>query len=762
MNSDSDVRSERQLEPTAQGAELQQLGRAEAPSRHRVTDDEDSIDLREYWNILVRRRSSVGMVLAVTVLFALVVTLLSTKIYQAATLVQIEREEGKVLEYQDWTAEESDISRDFYQTQYEIIKSRSLARQVIDQLDLRTEGTFSALNTPSLLGKIKGVVKGWIKEDDAAEEEEEQDIDIESVFLENVVLKPVKNSRLVRILYESPDPEEAANIANALAETFIKANLDRRYKASSYAKTFLEKQTLQIRANLEDSEQRLADYARERGIIDLKDKLAILMQRFTEMNTELVEVEAQRILAEVEYQDMLKNGSASTVSVLESPVIQYLKESKATLEAEYRELGEVYKPGYPKMLQLKEQIAELDREIADESEIIASSIKNEFEVMVRAEAMIWMRLEEIKEEILTLQDSSIDYQALSREVETNRELYDGLLQRMKEVGITAGIGTNNISVIDPAEVPRFPYKPSLVMNLAIAIVFGLFGGIVLAFLSESMDDTVKSSEQIEKLVGAPMLGVIPRVSTSTLHKKAQSLALLAHQDPKSALAEAFRSMRTSLIFSTSEGAPGVLHFTSSNPSEGKTSSSVNTAITFAQTGNKVLLVDADLRNPSLHKVFSFPNTEGLTNYLTSNIEPTQIARATNIDHLFVVTSGPISPNPVELIASGKMAEFLDLAKEKFDYVIIDGPPVIGLADALVLGNLARATLFVIEAGSTRSGALSASIKRLAGANTRIVGCILAKVGSVGSGHGYDYHYSYSYNYGVTDEQVAALPKQAAS
>ncbi len=739
-----------QLELVAQRREIQRLTELAAAPRGEA-DDEDVIDLREYWNVLMRRKRTILAALAITVVTAVLVTFLSTPIFRATLLLQIDREQGKVLEYQSVTAEESVNAKDFYQTQYELLQSRSLAGRIIDQLGLRTSGTLAQPEESSFFGESVHTLKAWLA-GGASDGEDELEPDLERLFLENLSISPVKNSRLVRINYDSPDPKEAATIANAIAENFISTNLERRYKASSYAKTFLEEQTEQVLANLEDSERSLVAYARERGIINLDDKLEILMLKLKGMSSELIRAESERILAEAEYQEMVEEGRASTVNVLESPVIQKLKERNAELETDYQEKLKIFKPGYPKMQQLQRQIAEIAREISAESGFIANSVKTNFESKVRREAKLQMRIGEIREEILSLQDRSTDYQTLKREVDTNRELYDGLLQRMKEVGVAAGIGTNNISVIDNAMVPNKKFKPSLTKNLAIAVAIGLFGGILLAFLFETLDDTMKSSDEVEKRVGAPVLGVVPLVEASDGAIEGMDLALLAFRDPKSALAEAYRSLRTSLIFATSEGAPKVMHFTSSSPSEGKTTSATSTAITFAQTGSKVLLIDADLRNPSLHQAFFLPNSEGLTNYLVGDAEPSKIAQATQVTRLFAITSGPLPPNPVELLSSAKMLDLLSLAKERFDYVIIDGPPVIGLADALVLANLAKATLFVVEAGGTRAGALDASVKRLRAANARILGTLLSKFGRAGSGYGYDYHYTYAYGGG--DERAA--------
>ncbi|WP_133511687.1 GumC family protein [Candidatus Thiosymbion oneisti] len=760
------MRSDRQLEPEVRSGNLQQLEEVGVSVSHRE-DDEDLIDLREYWNILVRRRATVAMVLAVSLVVAVLVTFLATPVFRAETLIQIDREEGKVLEYQDLTTQESFNSKDFYQTQYELLRSRSLAGRVIDQLGLRSAGAgasdASDTDALSFFSEVAGTITDWIK-GDSSQAEEVVEPDVKTLFLANLGVHPVKKSRLVRVSYDSPDPKEAAAVVNAIAENFINMNLERRHEASAYAKTFLEEQTEQVQANLEDSERRLVAYAREREIINLDDKLEILMQKLKEMSSELIQAESARISAEAKYQEMLKEGPASTTAAsLGNRVVESFKARKADLDIEYQELIKIYKPSYPRMRQLQKQIAEIDRKIADELAAIAKSVETDFKAQIRREAKIRLRISEIKEEILALQDRSTDYQTLKREVDTNRGLYDGLLQRMKEVGVAAGVGTNNISVVDSAEIPRGPYKPNLKKNLAIALALGLFGGILLAFLSESMDDTMKSSEQVEKHAGVPVLGIVPFVSAANQDSEVQSVSLLAHQAPQSVLGEAFRSLRTSLIFATAEGAPRVLHFTSSSPSEGKTMVAVNTAVTFAQTGNKVLLIDADLRDPSLHQVFFLPNTEGLTNYLASDVEPARIAQATNISRLFVVTAGPVSPNPVELLSSGKMLELVSLAQEKFDYVLIDGPPVLELADALVLASLARASLFVVEADKTRAGVLAASIKRLSGANARIVGCVLSKVRyASGYGYGYGYYDPYRYGYRAVDEQATSLPERSVS
>lgn len=733
---------------------LQAYDPSRQPAR-RDDEDDDVIDLREYWHVLVRRKGTIFTVIAVALVVALLATFLATPIYRSSLLLQIERESGKVLEYESITPEEAATAKDFYQTQYELLRSRTLARRVIDQLGLQASSTFSTDKEQSGLGaaltSLKQAVTGVTPE--AAAEP-----DIEELFLENLSIAPVKNSRLVEIHYDSPSPEEAARIANAVAENFINTTLERRFDASSYAKSFLEERIQQVRANLEDSERKLVAYAREREIVNLDDKLDILMQRLKDMNKELVAAEAERIEVEAEYNAMAEGTGGSFAGVLDSPVVQALKARKQELENEYEENLKVFKPGYPKMQQLQQQIAEVNQEIAQEAAAIQSATKNRYAAKVAQEAKLQARIAGIKEEILALQDRSTDYQTLKREVETNRELYDGLLQRMKEIGVVAGISTNNISIVDPARVPQKRYKPSLPKNLAIALALGLFGGILLAFLFETLDDTVKTGEELEKHLGLPLLGIVPDASRAGNYD-AEEIPTLAHTAPNSALAEAYRSLRTALIFSTPEGAPKILHFTSSGPGEGKTTSAVSVAVAFAQTGGNVLLIDADLRNPSLQQVFELPNTAGLTNYLTGDMKPSDITLPTAVPQLFVMPSGPLPPNPVELLGGPKMMDLLAIASQRFDFVVLDSPPVLGLADALVLASMANATVFCAAAGSSRLSAVDGSVKRLRGARAHLLGGLLTKFGQAGTGYGYDYHYSYHYQYG-TDERQPALGKSA--
>ena len=742
------------LQPAENARQLQPAGIL--PPTSAGEPDDDIIYLREYWRILVRRKWTIFTAIVLAVILALLATFNATPIYRSTLLLQIDRTGNRVVDYGSVEAEDRGYFADqnFYTTQYELLKSRSLARRVIDQLGLQTED--QQPEQPSFLADMKANLKAMLSalsgsEDKATEASAEStELDKrkaeEAALLNNLSVEPVRDSRLVNISFDSPSPTEAATVANAIAANFISMNLERRYDASSYAKEFLQDQLAQMRATLEASERRFVQYAREREIVNLDDRLEIVLDKLREMNTKLVSAEAERIAAESEYMELMESSDGSIADVLDNELIQSLKERRGDLQAEYQEKLQVYKPGYPAMQQLQRRIDELGDDIAGEIASIRASVKSRYEAKVREEAKLTQRISELKDEALTLQDRSTDYETLKREVETNRELYDGLLQRMKEVGVAAGVGENNISIVDAATVPAGPYKPSLAKNLAIAIALGSFFGVGLAFLLEMLDDTVKTAEDVEKRVGAPLLGQIPKASAREHGIAEAEIPLLAFKDPKSAVAEAVRSLRTSLLFSTAEGAPRVMHLTSSSPSEGKTMTAVSLAITFAQAGNKVLLIDGDLRNPSLHRIFRLPNATGLTNHLAGDADPADIAQPTQVTRLFTITSGPMPPNPVELLSGAKMLDLLSLAAERFDHVVLDGPPVIGLADALVLANLAKTTIFIVEPGETRTHEIDAAIKRLRQANARILGATMSKVSRAGKGYGYGYGYDYKYLY----------------
>jgi len=706
--------------------------------------DSDEINLLDYWRIIVKRRWTVLATLGIVVVTALVGTLLMTPIYRATTTVQIERDTIKVVEVEGLTPTESPADRDFYQTQYELLKSRSLAQRVISQLDLANDPVYQEMRRPSPWQALLG---GGDDEEDLSAEQADarEDAKLSGMttgFLANLSIEPVRNSRLVRVHFDSPDAAFSQRVVNAVAEAYIAANLERRFDASSYAKTYLEDRLEQLKLKLEDSERQLVGFAQKERIVDATDGSSLSTQSLGELNTAVAKAQDERIRAEARWRQAEAASGLGLAKVLDSSIIQTLQEARAKLQAEYQDKLSIYKPAFPQMQQLKAQIEELDKQIGLEVSTIKAAIRADYQAALAQERLLREQVDALKTEVLDLQSRSIQYNILKREVDTNRQQYDALLQRYKEIGIAGGVGTNNISIVDRAEVPTNKHKPRLALNLAVALLLGAFGGVLLAFVFEHLDDTLKSPEDLEKQLGLSVLGVIPLL-------KAPLTPAKALDDPRSAFAEAYRSVRTALQFATDSGVPRCLLVTSSTPAEGKSTTALTLAKAFAQLGKRVLIIDGDLRNPSLHRALGKPNELGLSNYLAGASKATEVILATDIPGLMYMPTGPLPPNPAELLMGPKMVSLVSIASEKFDQVIIDGPPVMGLADAPILGNLAHGTLLVVESGETRIGVARNALKRLYAARAHVIGALLTKFSSKHAG-GYGYGYSY-YSYGQQAE-----------
>ncbi len=727
----------------------------------------DELNLRELWQVIVKRRWTILIFTLIVVTAVVTATFLMTPIYRASLTLQIDREDIKIVTSGEVAPEERGgwNNQDYYQTQYELLKSRSLALRVVNQLGLADLPP----PPPSLLAEFKTWLVGWLPKTSETEDSEKPRSEsdrlegVVSGFLGDLTVEPVRNSRLVKLYYDSPDPQRAAVILNTLVKNYINMNMERRFDASTYARNFLQERLQQVKAKLEESEREMVAFARQQQIISMgpDDKQNIVSQDLAATATALAEAEKKRVDAEAVYRQMLATRGQGLSQVLSSTTIQTLKDSKAKLEAQYQDNLSIYKPAYPTMVQLRNQISQVDALINQEIGNIRAAITADYESARAAENLLRGRLEQIKQDLLALQDRSIQFNILRREVDTNRQLYDGLLQRFKEVGVAAGIGTNNIAVVDEAKVPALPNKPNLRLNALLALVLGLLGGVGLAFLFEHLDDTFRRPEDLERLLGLPVLGVIPKTPLGRGDNR--PIALVGHEDPRSAFAEAYRSVRTALQFSTASGVPRLLTVTSAMAGEGKTTTSLSLAIQFAQAGKRTLLVEADLRKPSLHRVLNLDNQVGLTNYLAGGeVQPVDIAKPTHIANLFAIPSGPLPPNPAELLSSARMVELLSLAAGKFDQVILDSPPLLGLADALIIGHLCEGTLLTVEMGGTPRGYALGALKRLRGARVHVLGTILTKLEARAGSYGYYRSYYYYYHTGYYGEAAPADAKKLSA
>ncbi len=686
-------------------------------------DDASALTLSDLLGMVLKHKWTLLLVVIVATSIAGINTFLLRPTYRATAVIQIERAPARIVDFR--TADPDQASVDEFlglKTQYELLRSRSLAERVIDELQLDRSKAMASrapaapakadASSAAPEGFVGRVVSGYRKLSTPSITDPEI-LGREAVvgaFLGALAIEPVQNSRLVRVSVDNVDPSLAAKIANTTAQTFVSLGQERRIDSSAYAKTFLEDQIKQMKSRLEDSERKLNAYAQQKQILTLDEKTSAINQTYIEYASALSKAEQERIKAESFY-NQVKNNPERAPAALESRLLTSLKEQKSKLELEYQQNLRVFKPEFPKMLQIKAQIDELDTTIKKELSGMGAVAKSQYDAAVAQENQLRERLNSTRKQVLTTQDNSIDLNLLKREADTNRQLYDSLLERLKQVNISSNLTTNNLSIVDSANVPLFPYKPNLQSNLLGGLGIGLFLGLCLVFLLEYLDDSIRFPEMVERVLGVPLMGVVPVGDKK--RSDANSIALEVHSDPRSSMAEAYRSVRTALQFSTSHGAPKRLLVTSTTRDEGKSTTALALAINFAQMGHQVLLIDGDMRNPSVHKMLGIPNELGLSNLLSDDARGETLIQPTVVPNLSVLTAGPSPPNPVDLLMGPKLMQLLDKASSVgITHVIVDGPPILGIADSIVLGNQIEDTLFIVRAASTRKANIRDALRRL--------------------------------------------------
>ena len=714
---------------------------AHAADHSLASEAAPGFDIGQYWKLLVKRRLIIACSLIAALVIGAAITLMMTPIYIASTTLQIDREAARVLNVDEVAPRESLIQgEEFFQTQYGLLRSRTLTERVIETLGLASSDAF--------LEQMKVDVPEIEDGDRAGLIQRRRELVLKTVQ-DNMDVAPVRGSRLVAVSFASPDPQLSARVANAFAEGYIQSNLERKFDSSSYAREFLEERLAQTKARLEESERSLVAYAAAQQIINVREAgdatgeaQPLVATSLSALNGALSTATANRVAAEERWRRANAAPVGTLGQVLNSPTAQRLTEERAKLDAEYQQKLGVFKPDWPEMQQLRARITELDSQINAIARDIRSSVQNEYSIALNQERSLRRQVNELKGDVLDMRARSVQYNILQREVDTSRTLYDGLLQRYKEVGVAGNITANNISVIDQAQPPSKPDKPRIIINLLVAAFLGIGFGILTAFLLEALDETMATPEDAERKLGLPVLGVAPLVPAGQSPVEALS-------DLRSPFSEAYYSLRTSLQFSTPNGAPGLLVVTSSRPGEGKSTTAYATALNLARIGKRVLLADGDLRNPSLHRILGFENDVGMSNLLSSSAAISEVARRTAHENLDFIPCGPLPPNPAELWGGDRLRQLLAEARHVYDHVIIDGPPVLGFADAPLLAAAADGTLFVIESRGTRRGQARGAIRRLLMSHSRIIGAVMTKFNAKSVNYG-GYEYAYDYDYGARD------------
>ncbi len=659
-----------------------------------------------------------------------------TPMYTASVRIQIDAKPIKIVE--GGQVESSEGGADFLRTQIELLRSSSVAERVASLAKLADDADFFKPREFSFVAAIKSLLSGAAAQSDSEPDRAALERTASWIVAGNQSVRIVPGSRLVDVSYSDPSPARAQRVANAYADAFIASNLDKRFQANVYAKAFLEDQLGQLKVRLEEAENAVIAFAEKEEFVITSEKSSIAESNLSAANGALGGLIADRIKAEQLWRQVEKVDALNLPQFLLNPVIQGLRSARNTLDGEYKEKLQTFKPGYPAMVQIQNRMREIDRQIVAEVRAIKESHKGAYEQALRQESEMRARIESLRVETLDLQRRGIQYNNLRREANTLRTLYEGLLQRHKEVDVAGGTGANNIFVVDKASTPGAPSSPDLSRALMLSLMLGLGGGFGVAYLLERFDDAVRAPDELERLSGLPTLGVIPNVDKGD----AVEHELL---NPRSSVAEAYRSLCTALQFSTDEGLPRSLLVTSSVQAEGKSITSLAIARHFANMGLRVLIVDADLRNPSMHRKLRLDNSIGLSNYLTGELMPPQTFQATDLDKLTFMATGPLPPNAADLLAGPRLFSLLSVGMETFDLIVIDCPPVMGLADAPLLSNAAAATVFVVGAGQSRPGQIRGALKRLQFARSPIVGTLLTKFDARNAPYGYEYGYGYGYS-----------------
>lgn len=704
--------------------------------------------IRRYWRILFKHRWIVLGIVGGCLALALIISMLSQRQYTATVRIQVAREAAKVVDMNQADDQQaSGSSMEFYQTQYALLKSRSLSEAVVRDLGLANDNLYLADYDNGRVDDVAALpVKARLEL-------------ATSLVNHNTTIKPIRGSSIIDVDFESPNRVVSARVANSLAQNFIESSLSRRFEAAAYAREFLQTRLNQVRVKLEESERKAVEYAQRQGLIrigsgvgDAQTEHSLVSSDLSELSSQLTVARAQRALAEAQF----RSGQSGNVAAqsLTNTTLNALRQQRAGLLGQLSKLKSDFGPEYPAVVALSSQIAELDNQIGYEQSRVTSSVAlnlgGRFEQAMATERALQSRVDGLKSELLGEQGRSIRFNILQRDVDTNRGLYEALLQRFKEVGIAGGVGTNNVSIVDSALPPKSPSSPNILLNLALGLLLGLAIGGGAAIVLEQLAESVILPGEFQAKLRIPLLGSTPVVASGRGPKLLGSRAVgksvrppdFVESDPE--LAEAYFSILTSVQFSTANGAPRSMAVTSSQASEGKSTTSLSLARGLATVGKRVLLIDGDMRNPSLHRDFGIAHGQGLSEILTGHARLHDVIHATPVTGLSFVTAGKIPPNPAELLAGEGLGRTIKIGSEMFDHVIFDSPPVLGLADAPLIARATEGTIFVIQAGRTRSSQARHALDRLLGVRAHVLGAVLTKLDSRNAGYGTGYGYNYRY------------------
>jgi len=728
--------------------------------------EDKEIHLRDYLHVVLKHRHKALQFFAIIFALTLLVTFSTTPIYIATTKVLIEKSESANLSLNPYYMS---YDPDFGETQFQLIRSFSVAQRVVKMLGLGRAntaagseagtniitGTFNwfrdLISTVLHIGGAKPVPATSDPAQTAAPEEDPLRLYQQARMISgSITVSPIKNSKIVNISFASADPKMAALIVNTVAKAYTDEVLDIKMGSSQYALKWLTEKADEERARLNRTEKALQEYMRDKDIATLENKVTMVPERVSEIAIKLAQSETRRKELETLYSAVKPyavnpDGADEIPAIAADPVMQSLRSQILKAEQTVADLSQKYGQRHPAMVTATGDLNVLRDKKREQVKRVVATIKNEYDIAKSGEESLRRLAGQVKSETQSLGEKFVQYGVLKREAETSRELFEAIVKRIKEQGITQDIQTVTVWVIEKAEVPASPSKPNKFRNILLGLVIGLMGGVGLAFFVEYLDNTVKSAEDIEQRFDVPVLGII-----ELLDKQKGQADDIVLREPHANITENYRAIRTSIMLSTADKPPKHILVTSIAPQEGKTTTAVNLAGILAQSGHNVLLMDADLRRPRLRRIFGIKADSGLSTYLagTSDIE---FFTPKGIEHLQVVPSGPVPPNPSELIGSRHLQDLLASLEEKFDFVVWDSPPLFAAAESLVLSKMLSGTIIVARAGKTTYKELERGIKSIQDIEARVLGVVINGL-DIKENMRYNYNYRYYNYYGAKEHE----------
>ena len=690
--------------------------------------------LGDYWRILLKRKWIIAVSIVVVLVIAAVISVRTTPIYEATTQVLIAPPQAanplnvkaNNTQQQDTDDQQRDID-----TKIRIIQSATMADSVLHRLNLDARSEFAGGATSRNNGGIAVVAS---QNQESARHEQ-----LIHKLQANVKVQAVGDTSLVDIKYLDPNPALAAEIANGIASAFIEQNVKSRYDSTMQAADWLSKQLADLQVKMESSQTKLLQYAKEHNIVGTDDKQNLTTEKLEELNKELTAAQSDRMQKESIYRVATSDSPESLSAVLQDPILTDLRQRQMELQAQYALLDNSFGPGYSKMKEIKNQLDHINQSYQKQVRDSVNRIKGDYQAAVNRESMLQAALAEQTGVADQLNQNAIEYKVLKQEADSNRQVYDGLLQQLQEASLAAGLDSSNIRIVDKASVPSHSAIPNIPRNLEFALLIGLVAGVGIAFGLEAIDTTVRTPDQVESISGLPTLGVIPYESmideaaagapkTHLLRKVSSgnttSPPLISYLKPHSGPAEAYRALRTSILLSSVYHPPRTILVTSSLPRDGKTVTCLNIAIVLAQMGKRVLLLEADMRCPTLYKILDLKGQMGLSNILTGGAQDNEAIHPTIQSNLFVIPAGPIPPHPAELLSSSLTDELLKKWSQEYDHVIVDSPPVISVTDPVLLSVKTDAVLLVVRFGQTTTAHLRRTCNLLQSVNAAVLGVVL--------------------------------------